>query len=78
MWLTKNILDYNKAHPNEKLKFPTAIDLHKLLVALVKSELLGKNHGTVVIEDLNVSGMMANDKLAASIADRVSLNSDAN
>ena len=31
--------------------------------------LLAKNHGTVVIEDLNVSGMMANHKLAASIAD---------
>jgi putative transposase len=36
--LTKNILDHNKTNPNEKLKFPTAIDLHKLLVALVKSE----------------------------------------
>jgi putative transposase len=38
LWLTKNILDHNKAHPDEKLKFPTVIDLHKLLVALVKSE----------------------------------------
>ncbi|TAF53441.1 MAG: transposase [Oscillatoriales cyanobacterium] len=38
LWLTKNILDRNKANPDEKLKFPTAIDLHKLLVALVKSE----------------------------------------
>ena len=38
LWLTKNILDHNKTNPNEKLKFPTAIDLHKLLVALVKSE----------------------------------------
>jgi putative transposase len=38
LWLTKNILDHNKAHPNEKLKFPTAFDLHKLLVALVKPE----------------------------------------
>jgi putative transposase len=38
LWLTKNILDYNKANSNEKLKFPTAIDLHKLLVVLVKSE----------------------------------------
>jgi putative transposase len=37
LWLTKNILDHNQAHPDEKLKFPTAIDLHKLLVALVKS-----------------------------------------
>ncbi|MEG3960302.1 hypothetical protein QT982_33525, partial [Microcoleus sp. herbarium2] len=38
MWLTKNILDHNKAHPDKKLKFPAAIDLHKLLVVLVKSE----------------------------------------
>jgi putative transposase len=37
--------------------------LHKL------TSLLAKNHGTVVIEDLNVSGMMANHKLAASVAD---------
>ncbi|WP_255502705.1 RNA-guided endonuclease TnpB family protein [Okeania sp. KiyG1] len=28
------------------------------------------NHGTVVIEDLNVSGMLANHKLAKSIADQ--------
>ncbi|GET37208.1 RNA-guided endonuclease InsQ/TnpB family protein [Microseira wollei] len=38
LWLTKNILDHNQNHPDEKLKFPSAIDLHKLLVALVKSE----------------------------------------
>ncbi|MBE9094112.1 RNA-guided endonuclease TnpB family protein [Tychonema sp. LEGE 07203] len=38
LWLTKNILDRNKSHPEEKLKFPTAIDLHKLLVSLVKSQ----------------------------------------
>ena len=38
LWLTKNIIDHNKTNPNEKLKFPTAIDLHKVLVALVKSE----------------------------------------
>ena len=38
LWLTKNILNHNKANPDEKLKFPTAIDLHKLLVAMVKSE----------------------------------------
>ena len=31
---------------------------------------LAKNHGTVVIEDLNVSGMLANHKLAKSIADQ--------
>ncbi len=37
--------------------------LHKLTI------LLAKNHGTVMIEDLNVSGMMANHNLATSIAD---------
>lgn len=37
--------------------------LHKL------TTLLAKNHGIVAIEDLNVSGMMANHKLAASIQD---------
>ena len=31
---------------------------------------LAKNHGIVVIEDLNVSGMLANHKLAKSIADQ--------
>ena len=36
--LTKQILDHNKANPESKIKFPTAIDLHKWLVTLVKSE----------------------------------------
>jgi putative transposase len=36
--LTKQILDHNKVNPDLKIKFPTAIDLHKWLVALVKSE----------------------------------------
>ncbi|MFH7030753.1 MAG: RNA-guided endonuclease InsQ/TnpB family protein [Heteroscytonema crispum UTEX LB 1556] len=36
--LTKQILDHNKANPDSKIKFPTAIDLHKWLVALVKSK----------------------------------------
>ncbi|NES70634.1 MAG: IS200/IS605 family element transposase accessory protein TnpB, partial [Okeania sp. SIO2D1] len=38
--------------------------LHKL------TTYLAQNHGTVVIEDLNVSGMLANHKLAKSIADQ--------
>ena len=38
--LTKQILDHNKVNPTEKIKFPTAIDLHKWLVALVKPECL--------------------------------------
>ena len=36
--LTKSILDHNKVNPNEKIKFPTVIGLHKWLVALVKPE----------------------------------------
>ncbi|AOX04594.1 transposase [Moorena producens PAL-8-15-08-1] len=38
--------------------------LHKL------TAYLAKNHGTVAIEDLNVSGMMANHRLAGSVADQ--------
>ncbi len=38
--------------------------LHKL------TTYLAKNHGTIVIEDLNVRGMLANHKLAKSIADQ--------
>ncbi len=36
--LTKNILDHNQANPQDKIKFPTAVDLHKLLVVMVKPE----------------------------------------
>ena len=36
--LTKNILDNNHLNPEDKIKFPTSIDLHKWLVALVKPE----------------------------------------
>jgi putative transposase len=36
--LTKNILAHNKANPEDKIKFPTAVDLHKWLVAMVKPE----------------------------------------
>ncbi len=36
LWLTKNILNHNSNYPDSKLKFPTSIDLHKLLVAMVK------------------------------------------
>lgn len=36
--LCKRILDNNKTKPSEKIKFPTAIDLHKWLVAIVKPE----------------------------------------
>ena len=36
--LCKKLLNYNRENPQHKLKFPSAIDLHKLLVSLVKSE----------------------------------------
>ncbi|MDJ0716332.1 MAG: RNA-guided endonuclease TnpB family protein [Prochloraceae cyanobacterium] len=34
--LCQKLLKHNRENPDEPLKFPTAIDLHKLLVALVK------------------------------------------
>ena len=34
--LTKQILDHNQNNPKDKIKFPSAIDLHKWLVAIVK------------------------------------------
>jgi putative transposase len=36
--LTKQILNHNKANSNEKIKFPSAIELHKWLIALVKPD----------------------------------------
>ncbi|MDL5055405.1 transposase [Oscillatoria laete-virens NRMC-F 0139] len=36
--LTQQILNHNKANPQDKIKFPTAVDLHKWLVAIVKPE----------------------------------------
>ena len=36
--LTKKILDNNRENSNAKIKFPTSIDLHKWLVALIKPE----------------------------------------
>lgn len=49
---------------------------HHALVANIRKDTLHKitnylckNHATIVVEDLNVSGMMKNDKLAQAIAD---------
>jgi putative transposase len=36
--LTKQILEHNPNNPEDKINFPSAIDLHKWLVALVKPE----------------------------------------
>jgi putative transposase len=52
----KDLLEHNRENPDDKIKFPSAIDLHKWLVAHV-------------IEDLNVSGMLANHKLAKAVQD---------
>ncbi|MBC5798346.1 helix-turn-helix domain-containing protein, partial [Sphaerospermopsis sp. LEGE 00249] len=35
--LCQQVLLHNKLNPEEKIKFPTAIDLHKWLVAAIKS-----------------------------------------
>ncbi len=35
--LLKDLLKHNREHPEDKIKFPSAIDLHKWLVAHVKS-----------------------------------------
>jgi putative transposase len=34
--LTQQVLDWNKANPEDKIKFPSAIDLHKWYVASIK------------------------------------------
>lgn len=36
--LTKSVLSHNAVNPGDKIKFPSAIDLHKWLVAVVKPE----------------------------------------
>jgi putative transposase len=36
--LTKQVLDWNAANPGDKIKFPSAIDLHKWYVASIKPE----------------------------------------
>ncbi|MFL9453052.1 MULTISPECIES: RNA-guided endonuclease InsQ/TnpB family protein [Nostocales] len=36
--LTKQLLEHNKVNPDDKIPFPSAIELHKWLVALVKPE----------------------------------------
>lgn len=38
MKLTKAVLDHNKNNPEDKIKFPSAIDLHKWLVASIKPQ----------------------------------------
>ncbi len=71
-WLNRNKIIGSKnwrkawvkiARLHRKIANIRAYSIHKL------TSLLAKNHGTIVIEDLNVSGMMKNHKLASAISD---------
>ena len=71
-WLNRNKIIGSKNWRKAQLKIAR---LHRKIANIRKdtihklTSLLAKNHGTVVIEDLNVSGMMKNHKLALSISD---------
>ncbi len=71
-WLNRNKIIGSKNWRKTQLKIAR---LHRKIANIRKdtihkfTSLLAKNHGTIVIEDLNVSGMMKNHKLAGAIAD---------
>ncbi len=71
-WLNRNQIIGSKNWRKAQLKIAR---LHRKIANIRKdtihklTSLLAKNHGTIVIEDLNVSGMMKNHKLAGAIAD---------
>ncbi|MEC4804722.1 MAG: RNA-guided endonuclease TnpB family protein, partial [Jaaginema sp. PMC 1080.18] len=71
-WLNRNKTKGSSNWRKAQLKIAK---LHRKIANIRKDTLnqlttyLAKNHGTVVIEDLNVSGMMANRKLAKAIQD---------
>ena len=71
-WLNRNKIIGSKNWRKAHLKIAR---LHRKIANIRKdtihklTSLLAKNHGTIVIEDLNVSGMMKNHKLALSISD---------
>ncbi|AFY53404.1 transposase, IS605 OrfB family, central region [Rivularia sp. PCC 7116] len=71
-WLNRNKIIGSKNSRKTQLKIAR---LHRKIANIRKdtihkfTSLLAKNHGTIVIEDLNVSGMMKNHKLAGAIAD---------
>ena len=61
---------------NRQLKAKIKLARHHAKIANIRNDNLHKittdlckNHATIVIEDLNVKGMLANHKLAQSIAD---------
>ena len=71
-WLHRNKIIGSKNWQKAQLKIAR---FHRRIANIRKdtihklTSLLTKNHGTIVIEDLNVSGMMKNHKLALSISD---------
>ncbi|WP_322745462.1 RNA-guided endonuclease InsQ/TnpB family protein [Plectonema radiosum] len=71
-WINRNKIIGSKNWRKAQLKIAR---LHRRICNIRKdtihklTSLLAKNHGTIVIEDLNVSGMMKNHKLAGAIAD---------
>ncbi|MDY6901984.1 MAG: RNA-guided endonuclease TnpB family protein, partial [Cyanobacteriota bacterium] len=70
-WLNRNKTIGSKNWKKAQLKIAR---LHRKIANIRKdtihklTSLLAKNHGTIVIEDLNVSGMMKNRKLSGAIA----------
>ncbi len=72
-WLNRNKV---KSSNNWKKTQIQIARLHRKVANIRKDTLhkltsyLAKNHGRIGIEDLNVSGMLANHKLAKAIADR--------
>jgi len=64
----KGSANYKKAQIKIAALHKTIADIRKDTLHKLTSY-LAKNHGIIVIEDLNVSGLMANHKLAKAIAD---------
>ena len=71
-YLNRHKTKFSKNWKKAQLKIAR---LHKKVADIRKDTLhkltayLAKNHSQIVIEDLNVSGMMANHKLAKAVAD---------
>ena len=71
-WLNRNKIIGSRNWKKAQLKIAR---LHRKIANIRKdtihklTSLLAKNHGTIVIEDLNISGMMKNHKLAGAISD---------
>ncbi|MGB3640496.1 MAG: transposase [Rivularia sp. (in: cyanobacteria)] len=70
-WLNRNKIIGSKNWKKAQLKIAR---FHRKIANITKdtihflTSLLAKNHGTIVIEDLNVSLMMKNHKLASTVA----------